>query len=704
MAAYNAARLIGQSIESLLGQTFAGFELIIVDDCSTDDTAATIARYEDPRIRYARNPSNLGVVGTRNRALTMARGEYVAILDADDLSFPTRLAQQVQHLDRMPECCLVGTSLRVWDGGQLGRDRTPAASAAVPLAWLLQIENPLAFSSTMFRRRCLEALGAFLLDEYEYAEDFDLQHRMSEIGRLDCLAVPLTVYRRHSSNTSTLNELRMLAATAAVLRRGYAGLGADTPAALAMLVARHVVAGHGFEALPDQQAVQDLLARLFAMFVARDGPAPEVQRAMAQHTAARVWRPVSVGIAKGRTPAWDAWQSFQAFCRAIGATGAGWPALAMARANAAAPGSLRALVRRNRAKRLQATEAAPEAARVHLYEVAYRPSDFDVDRPPALYIVIDTEAEFDWTGPFARDQTEVSAMAAIVHGQAIFDRYGLRPVYLVDYPVASQPAGYEPLRPILARGGCVIGAHLQPWTTPPGEEEVTAQNSFACNLPPELEARKIATLLAAIERNFGVVPRFYKAGRYGIGPNTVETLARHGIKVDFSVVPGRDLRAEGGPDFSGFRARPYVAERSGILTLPLTRGYTGALHRAGTELDRLLSKPPLHALHGLGLLRRLRLLDRANLTPEGTPAAEQVALARAMLRRGHRTLVMTFHSPSLAPGHTPYVRDPAEAGAFLASLDQVCRTLFEEIGVLPGNPLDLLPERTSDFTPALAVV
>jgi len=708
MAAYNAARVIGQSIESLLGQTFKSFELIIVDDGSTDGTAQAVARYADPRIRTLRNAENLGVVRTRNRAMELARGEYVAILDSDDLSFPTRFARQVAHLDATPECSMVGTALRVWDAGRLGGDRSPAAPATVPLAWLMLIENPIAFSSTMFRKRCIEALGAFLLDAYEYAEDFELQHRISRLGRLDCLATPLTVYRRHASNTSALHGERMMAATAAVLSRSYAELLPSRPPHVAALVARHLMSRHGFGGLSEQETVQGFLASLFEAFVARHDPPPAMRQAMARHTENRVWWPVSMGIVKGNVHAWHAYRSFQAFCRALGdeAGGARWPALAVARANAAAPESLRAFVRRRRAAQSPDTpqRSALQEPGIRLNGVAYRPALFDADRPPALYVVVDTEAEFDWDGPFARDQTDVSAMAAIGRAQAVFDRYGLRPVYLIDYPVASQPAGYEMLRPILERDGCAIGAHLQPWTTPPHEEAVTARNTFATNLPPALEARKIATLLAAIERNLGVTPRFYKAGRYGLGPHTIETLARHGIMVDFSVVPGLDLSAMGGPDFSRFKARPYVAEPSGILTLPLTRGYLGALHAAGPGLDRAFSGRRLHWLHGPGMLRRSGLLDRSNLTPEGVTSAEQIALARAMLDRGYRSLVLTFHSPSLAPGHTPYVRNAADADAFLASLDTVFRTLFEEVGVLPGNPLDLLPVRTSGFTRALAVV
>jgi hypothetical protein len=131
--------------------------------------------------------------------------------------------------------------------------------------------------------------------------------------------------------------------------------------------------------------------------------------------------------------------------------------------------------------------------------------------PPQLLVFIDTEEEFDWGRSFSSDARGVTAMKHQWRAQTIFDRYGVKPVYLVDYPVASQPAGYSPLREFLADGRCDIGAHLHPWVTPPAEEDVTDEHSFACNLPRDLEHRKLAILKETIERNLGVAPTIYRA-------------------------------------------------------------------------------------------------------------------------------------------------------------------------------------------------
>lgn len=99
MPAYNAKAYIGQAIESAIAQTFPDWELIVVDDCSTDDTAACVRSYSDSRVRYFKNERNSGVAYTRNCGIEAARGEYIAFLDSDDVWLPCKLAAQVRQLD-----------------------------------------------------------------------------------------------------------------------------------------------------------------------------------------------------------------------------------------------------------------------------------------------------------------------------------------------------------------------------------------------------------------------------------------------------------------------------------------------------------------------------------------------------------------------------------------------------------------------------
>jgi hypothetical protein len=330
----------------------------------------------------------------------------------------------------------------------------------------------------------------------------------------------------------------------------------------------------------------------------------------------------------------------------------------------------------------------------------YVPAGIEADRPPTLHVVIDTEAEFDWQKPFAPDLTAVSALGQLESAQAIFDRYGLRPVYLIDYPVASQPAGIAAIGAIAGRGGAAIGAHLHPWTNPPFDSPIDRRLSFPGNLPPDAEAAKLDFLLAAIEQNFGERPVFYKAGRYGIGPNTASLIAERGARVDFSLLPETDLRDVHGPDFRMVNAIPYRVAGLDLLSVPMTRADVGPLSR-WWRLRGWLDTQTAAFLHVRAFLVRAALLERLTLTPEGVEARLQVVLLQTLLRRGHRLFVLHFHSPSLAAGHTPYVRSEAERVAFLERIEVVCRWFFEELGGMPGRPWDLLDVPLRRHSPSL---
>ncbi|MGQ0559619.1 MAG: polysaccharide deacetylase family protein, partial [Sphingosinicella sp.] len=166
-------------------------------------------------------------------------------------------------------------------------------------------------------------------------------------------------------------------------------------------------------------------------------------------------------------------------------------------------------------------------------------------KPPQLLVVVDTEEEFDWNEPFSRAATATSAIAAQARAHEIFDRFGIVPTYVVDYPVAANAKPAAILRKLKDEGRAEIGAHLHPWVTPPFVEEVNARNSYGCNLPPEVERAKIETLTAAIGEAFGERPTIFKAGRHGLGPSTVRALVELGYRIDCSALPHSDLRADG---------------------------------------------------------------------------------------------------------------------------------------------------------------
>ena len=116
--------------------------------------------------------------------------------------------------------------------------------------------------------------------------------------------------------------------------------------------------------------------------------------------------------------------------------------------------------------------------------------------PPKLFIVVDTEEEFDWGAPFSRDNVSVTAIVEVGRLQRVVEPHGLKPTYVVDYPVASTPASASRLATIAAGGGCRIGAHLHPWVTPPFDEPLVPAMSFGCNLGASIERASWALLFA----------------------------------------------------------------------------------------------------------------------------------------------------------------------------------------------------------------
>ena len=299
--------------------------------------------------------------------------------------------------------------------------------------------------------------------------------------------------------------------------------------------------------------------------------------------------------------------------------------------------------------------------------------------PPELLVVVDTEEEFDWAAPLDRASTATRSIPAQERAQAIYDRLGITPTYVIDYPVATDPVATEYLRSLQDAGRAEIGAHLHPWVTPPHSEAVSYFNSYQCNLPAQLERAKLETLTDAIESAFARRPNIFKAGRYGFGARTADMLTELGYRIDCSMLPRHDLRADGGPDFRRVAEDPYWLDQ-GLLEVPVTCGFVGRAPWLGSAFPSLFDNPLAARLRLPGLLAKPGLVTRSRLTPEGVSAAEQCRLLDALVRRGRRTFTLVYHSPSLAPGNTPYVRSEAELDRFLATIEQVLLHFRDRLG------------------------
>lgn len=269
MTTFNGAARVETTLNSVLHQTFRDFELVAVDDASTDGTAKLLADLaaNDDRVRVLTTPRNLGVVDARNFGFAACRGEYIALLDHDDISRPDRLGAQVAYLDAHPDVVLLGTGVLVEARGRLWPD-PPSPCDPLGLRWALHLGNPLTWSSVMLRAAAARRLTPFVRPEHEYADDFDLYHRMLALGQVARLDEPLTVYRWHGDNTTVRAADPLFDRAVAVLARAYRpwfGSAADEAAALAI---RHISQRQAVRDLATLDRIGEVLERVLQGFTA----------------------------------------------------------------------------------------------------------------------------------------------------------------------------------------------------------------------------------------------------------------------------------------------------------------------------------------------------------------------------------------------------------------------------------------------------
>ena len=199
---YNGAMFLAEAIGSILGQNFRDLELIAIDDGSTDGSASILDALRDPRVRVI-HQANVGLAASLNQGISLARGEYIARHDHDDLSLPMRFARQVQFLEQNPDCALVGTR------AEIRRDDRPATRFHdhpvddAALRFELLFDNPFVHSSVMLRKREVESVGGYSTDPARQPpEDYELWSRLSRSYQVANLPERLTVYRETAGGMS----------------------------------------------------------------------------------------------------------------------------------------------------------------------------------------------------------------------------------------------------------------------------------------------------------------------------------------------------------------------------------------------------------------------------------------------------------------------------------------------------------------------
>lgn len=206
MPVYNGAKYLARAIDSVLAQTLADFELLIIDDGSTDNSSGIVRSCRDSRIHFVRNTHNLGISPARNLGLKMAQGEYIVFLDSDDYAHPERLRRQIDYLDKNPCCAVVGCWERSMDesgiifGGIKRRPLTPQDARSQSL-----FKCTISTRAMAGRRSTILEYG--FLDKYAVSHDFDLCVRLSEEHEICNIPDVLILHRLHSGNISrTMKE------------------------------------------------------------------------------------------------------------------------------------------------------------------------------------------------------------------------------------------------------------------------------------------------------------------------------------------------------------------------------------------------------------------------------------------------------------------------------------------------------------------
>jgi hypothetical protein len=313
--------------------------------------------------------------------------------------------------------------------------------------------------------------------------------------------------------------------------------------------------------------------------------------------------------------------------------------------------------------------------------------DFKSDTRPMLLTVVHTEEEFDWSKPFDRHSKGVTHLREVERIHEIFGRHDISAIYMVDYPVASDRTAVAALNAVASAGRTTIGAHLHPWVNPPFIETVSNYNSYPGNLPFSLERAKLEQLTTRIEESFGHRPVAYLAGRYGFGERSLSVLQELGYRLDFSAVAQGDFRSDGGPDFRAYDNRCFWQGTPPILRIPHSSADFGFLCRSARRLVDVGRHAAMRWLHVPGVLSHLGAVRRVRLTPEGFSLRDLMAGTHALIAAGIRVLVFSFHSPSMAPGFTPYVRDRHDRDDFLSCIDGFLKFFREDC-----NGRSLLPD------------
>ncbi len=294
---------------------------------------------------------------------------------------------------------------------------------------------------------------------------------------------------------------------------------------------------------------------------------------------------------------------------------------------------------------------------------------------PTIVITVDTEEEWDWTGPFPSAPYSTHNIQSIPKFQEFAESLQFAPTYFVDYAVAIEEENCETLKYYFDRGSCDIGAHMHPWCNPPLSEEMSAKNSHAVNLPVGLFEEKLKNLTELLTKRFSAHPLSFRSGRWGLNGELLEVLSKLGYKIDSSVRPFYEDKY-----FSYRKAstRPYwpsfgnILEsdpmQRNILEVPTASGFNHKRFEMLDQLHEMLSSRLISRFRVIGILWKLGILRKITVTPEGQNWRDICRCIDMYVKRGDSVIGLFFHSSDLLAGNTEYVKNEADEQRFYETI------------------------------------
>src|SRR5256714_6243696 len=226
MAVFNAEAFLDAAVQSVLKQRFSDFEFIIIDDGSTDGSNQKLQDFarEDNRVRLI-GRANKGLTASLNEGLKLARGEFIARMDADDVAAPDRLKIQVEYLRAHPEVSVLGGSNElIDDAGRMLTTVVPPPDDATLQEHALSGRTPICHPLAMMRREAVEKVGGYD-EQFQVAQDLDLWLKLGEVGKLACVSDVLLRYRQHEDSVSEKKQAQQVRNMKLACKRAYSRRG-----------------------------------------------------------------------------------------------------------------------------------------------------------------------------------------------------------------------------------------------------------------------------------------------------------------------------------------------------------------------------------------------------------------------------------------------------------------------------------------------